>query len=244
MNKIIFSTIFLFSILRGFSQSTLNETRLIPANSKIISNDTTFSLPQPGGYQTPIYVCAGKTLNLTGFSTHICRIFLENNAKVIVDDTFNFYLVAKIFMKAGSELDWNRKLGSSIDTLLEEANAILIDTGKNSIQHHIVTSNLTFDYSQFPGNAAPCSVLNHINRKTESNSFKVQPNPSYDGFVHITGVNFHKPSLNYTVHSIYGQLLKTGNIKDGYCTLDLDTNYPVQILQIEGHPLQKVIIMK
>lgn len=238
--KHIFNILFLLSIqLVCVAQSTQSETKIIPPNTIAITTDSTFVYPQPGGFQQPFYVCAGHTLFLTGFSTHVGTIYLENNATLIIDDTMNFYLMAKIYMKSGSVLDWNRKLGSYVDTLIQETGAILIDTGAASIQHHIVTNILTFNYSLLPGAVSPCGSTG-IAPTTVIRKDYAYPNPNESGILFLPQKSVSQEFLNFEIYATNGQLISSGKTSSVKPQITLPKIEGTVLLRVDGYSNQLI----
>ncbi len=150
--------------------SSYGQTTVSPAtNTLSISLDTTYTLTPGGGANYSFLVCSGVHLTVTGLSTYLCKFYMEPNSIVTLDDTFNFYVIAKVYIKQNAIFDFNRKLGSYCDTIVQETGAILQDTA-TSVTHLIPTSSLTFNYSNMPGGVSPCSSVLGLNTLLEQNN--------------------------------------------------------------------------
>ncbi len=192
-------------------------TTILPASTELISRDTSIYVDPSTWIYHNYLICNGVHFKVAGLSTYLMRFYLEDNAHVEVSDTFNFYLVADVFMKNNASFDFNRKNGSSIDTVMKVAGAMLIDTA-NSVTTLLIGSSVVFDYSLLPGGVSPCAAS--AGETTISTAdLQVYPIPTQ------TKLNFNCPKLNGTaqlfLYNQNGQLLKCQEVKESTFSIDI-----------------------
>jgi len=172
---IILIVLFIFSYQSTYSQCTHN----LPANTVIISADTTINCGLSPNIGKSILICPGATLTLKGNSTCFNKFYLESGASLILNDTAGIapYGSFDFFLKTGSTLNFNKSCGYSgpIDSLYYESGAVMTDTG-SSIMHQSVCTQIIFDYSLLPV-GSNCSGTSVKNISENIIDVSVFPNP-------------------------------------------------------------------
>ncbi len=189
-------------------------TAIIPAKTMIIKKDTNLYLGNGNlgtTIDSSILICGDWTVYLSGQSTHIPRIYLEETAHLVIVDTTFFCFWADIFMKNNTTYDHNNHMCGDVDSIVKMPTAVLTDTGV-AVQHLVPVTNLIFDYSLLPGGVAPCngpSATTSISKHTKVVSIQ---NPIQDKIV-ITNYT-HKNYLVFEMYNILGQKIMQQNIQN------------------------------
>lgn len=152
--------LFFAALLATSFAASAQYTVLVPADAKLITSDSIISLNPGGpGVNHSFLVCQGKKLKLNGISTYMVRVYLEENAMMDFDTTaFSLYLVGDYFMKQNSVLDFNKHMGSPIDTLMAQNTVSVLDTQTILPAQGLPCATLSFDYSLLPGGVSPCAA--------------------------------------------------------------------------------------
>lgn len=185
------------------------QTVILPANTITISNDTTITLAPGGGFDKNYHICPWADVIFTGISTYQMRFYLENNATVEIDDTFNFYVVADVSMKENSSFDFNNKAGSFLDTVIADFPCNLIDTG-TFITNLIPATNLVFDYSLLPGGINPCGSPSRVIDVDFNRKVLIQ-NPVYENI--LINTTALKGDAQLVIYSSTGQVVLKYKLK-------------------------------
>lgn len=156
MNKII--TLCFLCFFFGVHQADAQYVVSIPANAIVVTTDSSITLTPGSAPNYSFLVCPGKKLTLKGISTYLVRVYLEENATLNFDSSaFSLYLMGDYFMKKNSLLDFNKHMGSPIDTLMIQSPASVIDTLTVIPSNTLPCTTLSFDYSLLPGGTSPCA---------------------------------------------------------------------------------------
>lgn len=176
----------------------------VPADARIISSDSVISLNPGGpGVNHSFLVCAGKKLKLNGISTYMVRLYMEENATMDFDTmAFSLYLVGDYFMKQNSMLDFNKHMGSPIDTMMVQNTVTVLDTQTILPSNPLPCTTLVFDYSLLPGGVSPCpSVPLSVHESAEAGL--VIPSPVADRLNFATSKSGH-----FSLHDGQGRVVR------------------------------------
>jgi hypothetical protein len=219
-----------------------NFTTIIPANTIIINKDTNLYLGNANlGTQldSNILICGDWTVNLSGQSTHIPRIYLEETAHLVIVDTNFFCFWSDIFMKSNTTYDHNRHQCGVIDSIIKMPTAVLSDTGL-AVQYLVPITNLIFDYSLLPGGVAPCpsAFPNTTNNISKFNTSITVQNPIRNELRvnNINATNFIIKVYDVTGKEVIKQTIKQGinhynvqHLQNGiYIYKNIDKNTVIQ----------------
>lgn len=177
--KHLFKFLFVIIFLLAAKNNSAQCTRVLPANTAIISVDSTINCSVGQWLNKVILICPGAHLFVIGNSTSMNNFYIESGATVTFADSFPPgapYGIFSFYVKQNGTLNFNQDshVAFPIDTLFYENGAVLTDTG-TAIQHQQICSPLVFDYSLLPGGVG-CAG-NQTQNLFSAENISISPNP-------------------------------------------------------------------